>query len=161
MLSGTSHFTVAVILFAINLIILILVLIRLQKISEVDIFLSRIKDPQKLEKLLSQNLEMMKQIRNYQEEIKLISDKMFNILPNCLQKFSIIRFNALPDVGGNQSFSLALLDAKNNGVIISGIHLREEMRVYGKPIKEGKSNYNLSEEEKKVLAQAMFKKKQM
>jgi len=57
-------------------------------------------------------------------------------------------------VGGDQSFSLALLDKRNSGVVITSLYAREGNRVYGKPIKEGTSEYPLSEEEKKAIEEA-------
>ncbi|HEX7259667.1 MAG TPA: DUF4446 family protein [Candidatus Saccharimonadia bacterium] len=70
------------------------------------------------------------------------------------QKISIVRFNPFGDTGGDQSFVLAVLDAHNSGYVITSIHGREGTRVYVKPIDYGKSKYQLSEEEKKALAQA-------
>jgi hypothetical protein len=72
-----------------------------------------------------------------------------------LQKVATLRFNAFPDVGSDLSFSIALLDAHNNGVVLSSLYSRNESRVYAKPIIAGKSTYSLSEEEKAVLVQAV------
>ncbi len=66
-------------------------------------------------------------------------------------KVGFIRYNPFGDVGGNQSFSLCLLDSADNGFVISSIHSREGTRVYSKTVISGASEYNLSEEEKKVI----------
>jgi hypothetical protein len=71
------------------------------------------------------------------------------------QKTAILRFNAFPDTGSDLSFAIALLDAHNNGMVISSLYGRSESRVYAKPIQNGTSSYALSEEEKQVLARAM------
>jgi hypothetical protein len=71
------------------------------------------------------------------------------------QKIGLVRYNPFSDVGGNQSFSLALLDANNNGMVLTGLFGREGNRVYGKPIKNGESEYSLSEEEKKAIEKAI------
>ena len=70
------------------------------------------------------------------------------------QKISIVRFNPFGDTGGDQSFSLAVLDAHNSGYVLTSIHSRTGTRVYVKPVDLGKSKYTLSEEEKQALAQA-------
>jgi hypothetical protein len=72
-----------------------------------------------------------------------------------IQKTAITRFNAFPDTGSDLSFAIALLDAHNNGMVISSLYGRSESRVYAKPIQGGTSTYALSDEEKQVLAKAM------
>lgn len=72
-----------------------------------------------------------------------------------VQKTSIVRFNAFPDTGSDLSFAVALLDANNNGFVLSSLYGRNESRIYAKPIQGGKSTYTLSEEEKNAIAKAM------
>lgn len=71
------------------------------------------------------------------------------------QKISIVRFNPFGDTGGDQSFSLAVLDAHNSGYVISSIHGRQGTRVYAKPIDFSKSKYALSADEQQALSQAI------
>jgi len=71
-----------------------------------------------------------------------------------VRKIGIVRFNPFSEVGGDQSFSIALLDANNSGVVISSLYSRQENRIYGKPIKNGKSEYQLSEEENQAIEKA-------
>ena len=75
-----------------------------------------------------------------------------------LQKWALLRYKAFANTGGEQSFSLVILDQKGDGVILSSIYGREESRVYAKAIKNGKSSYPLSEEEQQVLARALSNK---
>ncbi len=70
------------------------------------------------------------------------------------QKISIVRFNPFGDTGGDQSFSLAVLDAHNSGYVITSIHGRENTRTYIKPIDLGHSKHTLSKEEKQAIDQA-------
>jgi len=81
--------------------------------------------------------------------------KLDAITQKSFQKIEIIRYNPFKDTGGDQSFSIALLDAKNNGFIITSLYTRGDTRVYAKPIKESASEYTLSEEEKTVLDKAI------
>ncbi|MBW4061384.1 DUF4446 family protein [Candidatus Saccharibacteria bacterium] len=70
------------------------------------------------------------------------------------QKISLVRFNPFGDTGGDQSFSLAVLDAHDSGYVLTSIHGREGTRVYVKPVDLGKSKYTLSVEEQQALTQA-------
>jgi len=71
-----------------------------------------------------------------------------------VQKVGLIRFNPFREMGGDHSFSLALLDGKDTGVVVTGLHTRDRTRVYMKAIKAGKCEFELSEEEKKALTKA-------
>lgn len=103
-----------------------------------------------LEKILetqdqnSQNLDLIRR-----EVDRLDKDGKFHI-----QKVGVIRFNPFKEIGGDHSFSLALLDGKDTGVVITCLHTRERTRVYMKAIQKGKSGHELSDEEKKALKEA-------
>ena len=73
----------------------------------------------------------------------------------CVQKVGMVRYNAFPDVGGELSFSLELLDGHDDGVVLSGLYGREGSRIYAKPIEGGASSINLSDEEREALRRAM------
>ena len=79
-------------------------------------------------------------------------------IAGCFQKMSIIRYRAFEDVGSDLSFSIALLDNNDDGFILTGIYGRNESTTYAKPIDKGLSRYELSEEEKHVLQDAINKK---
>lgn len=70
------------------------------------------------------------------------------------QKLGFVRFNPFSETGGDQSFTLAFLDGKDNGIVILSLHNREGTRIYAKPVKEGKSQYELSKEEVKAIQEA-------
>jgi hypothetical protein len=76
-----------------------------------------------------------------------------------IQKIKIERFNPFNETGGDNSFTLGLLNAKLDGVVLTGLHTREKTRMYAKEIKEGKSKHELSKEEKKVIEEAYEYKK--
>ncbi len=68
-----------------------------------------------------------------------------------IQIVEMMRYNPYGDVGGDQSFSFLLADAKKNGILFTSLHARSGTRSYVKPIVEGKSELELSQEEKKLL----------
>ncbi len=73
-----------------------------------------------------------------------------------ITKIDFQRFNPFSDTGGDQSFCLVLLDANNDGLMISSLHSRENTRLYAKIISNGQSReQGLSREEKEVLKQAL------
>lgn len=71
-----------------------------------------------------------------------------------VQRVGLIRFNPFNEIGGDHSFSLAVLDGDNNGIIITGLHTRDRTRIYVKEITKGKSDLELSTEEHKALLKA-------
>ncbi len=96
----------------------------------------------------------------HSNSIKALKNKLSDLEDSSkfhIQKTSLIRFNPFEDLGGEHSFVLVLLDAFNNGIILTGLHTRERTRIYVKNIKEGKSSVELSKEEKKALEQALGK----
>ena len=71
-----------------------------------------------------------------------------------LRRVGLHRYDAFTNVGGLQSFSLALLDDAANGVVISGLYSRQDMRVYAKPIVRGNSDITLTPEEQRAISEA-------
>ncbi len=76
------------------------------------------------------------------------------VLPHTIQGHGIVRYRAFANVGGDQSFSLALVDAQGNGVILSGLHGRDETRLYAKPLVNWRASHSLSSEEQQSLGVA-------
>ena len=112
-----------------------------------------------IETMLTRNTN---EIVRFAEDQKILSEDIQhikNILEHAITRVSIIRFNAFEDTGSDLSYCVALLDDNNSGVIISAINGREESRSYAKPIINGKpSQYKLTQEEEKVLKDAMSKR---
>lgn len=72
-----------------------------------------------------------------------------------IQKVGLLRFNPFKDTGGDQSFILALVDAHDTGVVVSGLHTRSGTRWYAKKVINGKgTEYELSEDEIKAIKEA-------
>ena len=66
----------------------------------------------------------------------------------------MIRYKAFEVNGSSQSFSIALLNEKGNGVIISSLHSRDRVSTFAKPVIDYKSEHDLTEEEKSVIGDA-------
>jgi Protein of unknown function (DUF4446) len=75
-------------------------------------------------------------------------------LDGVLQRWSLLRYDALEGAGGRQSLSMAMLDSASNGVVLTAIQDREYARIYIKQIVDGTSDLELSPEERRALEQA-------
>lgn len=103
-----------------------------------------------LDKILAAETKNQSEMQEIKKEIQNI--KYLDL--EHVQKMSLVRFNPFREIGGDHSFSFVLLNGKENGVIITTLHTRERTRVYAKAIKNGKSEIELSSEEKKALLKA-------
>ncbi len=102
--------------------------------------------------------ELLEQVQLLEERYRKLAEELKEFkqdMDTALTKVGVIRFNPFQEIGGDQSFSIALLNQKNNGVVITSHYTREGNRVYAKPIKNGVSEYPLSVEEKEVLEQTL------
>ena len=117
-----------------------------------NIFKKKKAEPKNLKEVLAQFKELEKNFEEISKELEnLKKESRFHV-----QKVAIVRYNPFSEVGGDQSFSAALLDAKDNGMVITSLYTREGNRVYGKPVKKGESEYLLSEEEKQAISKAKY-----
>jgi hypothetical protein len=147
--------------FALGLIAVVLVVIsflrQLKTEKRLRAFMAG-KDGEDLEKVLVAHGEDMKKITANLDELLKASEYLHRALQNSLRKVAFERYNPFPGVGGNQSFTLVMLDAFNSGVVISSMHNRDSNRVYAKSVKNGSPLQNLSEEEQRVLKNAIMMK---
>ena len=96
------------------------------------------------------------------QELYNISNQINALAFSGFHKFGLVRFNPFKDVGGDQSFSLAILNGKDNGIVISSLFTREGTRVYSKSISAGEAEkYPLTEEEKEAIKKATQKQKKI
>ncbi|HEY4767363.1 MAG TPA: DUF4446 family protein, partial [Candidatus Limnocylindria bacterium] len=68
-----------------------------------------------------------------------------------LQHVGLVRFNPFEDTGSDQSFAIALLDGRRDGIVISSLHGRGQTRVFAKPVEGGESRHSLSDEEAQAI----------
>lgn len=98
----------------------------------------------RVERVERQNAEILGQISGLDKDLE-----------GCIQKVGILRYSAFQDTGSDLSFTLALLDEHDNGVVLNGIYSREMSNIYAKPVEGGKSKYTLSEEEQEAIKRAI------
>src|SRR3989338_761857 len=101
--------------------------------------------------LLEENITKLNSAKeNIETELNLVNQK----LKKSIRGLETIRFNPFPDQGSNQSFAIGILNEEKDGVVLSSLYSRERMSVFAKPIKAGKSEYELTIEEKEALKKA-------
>ena len=114
-------------------------------------FFKKNKEPKNLKEVISQLKSLEERIKEISEGLEILKkESKFNF-----QRIGVVRYNPFSGVGSNQSFSVALLDGNNDGIVITSLYAREGNRVYGKPVKRGTSEYSLSNEEKKAIKSAI------
>ena len=107
-----------------------------------------------LEGVLSEEIKRLKKAEKDIKDLFKSSRFLEKMASQSIQKVGIVRFNPFRETGGDQSFSIALLDSQNNGLVISSLYTRQGTRIYSKPIEAGQSSYPLSKEELESLKKA-------
>lgn len=111
-----------------------------------------------IEELLTELLRRVDESDAKAEGIKSMYGTMQDRLDTCVQKVSMMRYKAFDNLGSSQSFSIVMLNANNDGVILTSIYGRDECATYAKSVERGVPKYELSEEEEQVLKDAISKK---
>lgn len=112
------------------------------------------KDGQSLEPLLVKYGAAIEEQARAIGDLVQATEYLHRALQSAVRKVSFERYNPFPGLGGNQSFTLVLLDAHNSGVVITSLHNREGTRVYAKAIRDGAPLQQLSDEERRVTSNA-------
>lgn len=111
-------------------------------------------DGKQIEGILFEHMDKVDEVHQRLNQMESQIDVFNNRLSFCVQRMGIIRYNAFDDTGSDLSYSIALLDENNDGIILTGIYGRIETVSYAKPVKNGVSNYSLSVEELQALERA-------
>ena len=116
-----------------------------------------VDDGANLERMLLGHIDETRSVAQENEKLKAENKRIDDLLKRALTRVSVVRFRAFEDMGSDLSYSVALLDSHNNGVVMSSIFGREDSRSYVKPIENGTSTYQLTAEEEQALREAMSK----
>ena len=145
-------------LTALVLILIILMIVNVVQMRRLKknykIFMSG-KNAKTLEDTLVKRLDQVDELIQSNTENAKNIETLFKNMQRTYQKMGLVKYDALNEMGGKLSFSLAMLDVGNNGFIINAMHTREGCYTYIKEIIDGNSVIVLSGEEQEALNNAM------
>ncbi len=151
-------FFISVILGVIVLVTVILLIVEICKVNglkkRLDSFLVG-KDGESLEQDIVGLCEDNRFLKNQADKNKKDIRNLYKRMETAYQKMGLVKYDAFNQMGGQLSFSLALLDENNNGFIINSVHSTEGCYSYTKEIRNGDSTISLGKEEAEALAIAM------
>jgi len=137
----------------------ILLQIKISKIAKNQKVLFNGKKGSDLEPIILANNAKIKELSIQTKDLYQQTSEVKAHSLKSIHKIGLLRFNPFREIGGDQSFSLALLDDENNGTIISSLYSREGVRIYAKAVQKGKTTkYPLTEEEKRAISIASIEK---
>ena len=151
----------AVLLLASMLLILVLLILVVYTMVRLSTMRARYREMMRgsetedIEGMLIQHIHEVEQVAATNAHILEENELIRQFLRKTLVRTAMVRFRAFEDMGGDLSYAVAMLDANNDGVIFSSIFARADSRSYIKPIKNGSSEYSLTDDENGVLREAM------
>lgn len=110
---------------------------------------------ERAEVTLEHHARAIGELRTTVERLTQVDRGLRELLAGAVQRVGLVRFDAFEDMGGQLSFSVALLNEAGDGVVVTSINGRQDTRVYAKPVTGGASGNNLSDEETEAIRQAM------
>lgn len=145
--------SIIIVVLLIEVICLVIKVIYLDK--KYKKFMKKLGESENLEEDLENYMYKVERVEKQNAEILGSIDKIKKDQKQFIQKVGMVRYSAFQDTGSDLSFTLALLDKNNNGVVLNGIYSREMSNIYAKPVENGKSTYTLSEEEQQAINKAI------
>lgn len=156
-----GYLLLAVVILSILLLVaIVLLVIQISKTNKlkkrIDQFVTG-KDGKSLEgeiaQLVQDNKDLIEEVGKNKKNIK----KLFRIMEGTFQKVGLVKYDAFQQMGGQLSFSIALLDQRNNGFILNSVHSTDGCYSYTKEIKNGECALSLGKEEEEALQIALDK----
>ena len=137
------------------LIIVIVLLVNLSRLSKKYKKFMGGKNAKSLEKDIMGLYEDNKLIKVSMDKNRKDIENLYRKFEGAFQKIGIVKYDAYNQIGGQLSFSLALLDENDNGFVLNSVHSADGCYSYTKEIKAGLCDISLGDEEKKALDIAM------
>jgi hypothetical protein len=109
---------------------------------------------QDLEQVLMTVSKQMSELKETQNKINSHLVEVDERLSKSIRNIEMVRFNPFEESGSKQSFAVAMLNDEGDGVVMSSLYARDRMSIFAKQISKGKSDIELSTEEKEVVDKA-------
>ncbi len=154
---GMDIKTVTTILLFIVLALIILLVFVINKMNVISRKYSMLMSGKKgadLEKIIKIRFKEMDQVKANAKRVTREHKEIKKSLSKGFSKLGLVKYDAFDEMAGKLSFSLAILNDDNSGVILTAMHSREGCYIYAKEIIKGDSYIPLSEEEKDALERA-------
>ena len=148
---------IAVIVLFIMTVITILLALKLNNLQKRYEKFCAGKNAKSLEQEIGQMFEDNKNIRELTDKNKRDIRVIYHTLESTFKKAGLVKYDAFPQMGGKLSFSLALLNEKDNGFIINSVHGTDGCYTYSKEIVGGQCDIALGKEEQEALSKALLK----
>ncbi|MFN8475888.1 MAG: DUF4446 family protein [Anaerolineae bacterium] len=147
---------VAVAAFLLALIALIWVIVLQRRLSAADRWRRQMETlaSSDVQTMLQRNIEGLTDASYRIDHLEVAVKALTEQVKYCVQYVGVVRFNPYHDTGGDQSFAIAMLDDHSDGLVMTGMHSRNGVRLYAKPVARGRSTYPLSDEERRAIEQA-------
>lgn len=145
-----------IIISIISLVIsMISVFISIKIYKKYEINMKKLGNGENFAEMIKDYVSQVEKLNKRDDQIIEVCNNINNELSHCIKKVGILRYDAFGNTNNKLSFALAMLDKENNGVVINSIYGHDNSNVYAKPIIKGASKYNLSDEEKEAINQAL------
>ena len=151
-----AYFLLGLLVFIV--VLLVLVIVALCKASSLKKRLDKFtqgRNGKSMEKEIAALFEDNTFLKQATEKNKKDIRSLFHNMEFAYQKCGIIKYDAFNQMGGKLSFCLALLNERNDGVILNSVHGSDGCYFYSKEIEAGKCNITLGEEESEALKMAI------
>lgn len=147
------------VILLINIILIIMVIISNKRIKKINNnykqFMKKVGEGKDIGEILDNYMTRVINLEEAISETNVYCKQLDKKSELCIQKVGIVKYNAYKDSGNDLSFAIALLNNKNDGLVLNGIYSREMSNIYGKPIFNGGSTYNLTDEERQAIKKAI------
>ena len=133
---------------------LLLLFVRLARLNRLYRRLTNGTSGGNLEEILHGYMGTVDEVAGASRSIQDRLDTLDRRQRTCLNGVGVVRFDAFEEVGGEQSFAVVVLDSERNGLALSSVYSRSDVRVYAKHIRGGQPSHPLTREEERALAEA-------
>ena len=154
-LNGNVAYIILLSLIIILFIVVIILFNKLQNLSRKYYTLTSGKTGKDLENIILTRFKEMDKVKGRMKKYTKEHRSFKGQLDSCYYKMGLIKYDAFDSMAGELSYSFALLNDENSGVVLSSMHSKQGCFSYAKEIIKGESYIPLSNEEKEAIKKAL------
>ena len=146
-----------IVIFILLIVMIVLVVVTMKRYEAMKSRYDKFMGGKRATSLEERMQDMVRDVERLKKDSKAFAndiDLLFTKHEDAIQKIGLLKYDAFREMGGNLSFCLALLDEKDNGVMINTVHSNTGSYSYTKRIKNGTCDIELSPEEQEALRRA-------